>query len=109
MNHFSQLEYIKGTNEDDFINNEMIRDACLMRLEVLSDYHWHLSLDIEYEVPYNEDDWQVLRMCDPKNNRSRDYHHISWRKVWKGIEVINIRLKEKIEDILQKEKTKLPS
>ena len=92
--------YIKNRNFSDFINNSMLRFACIKQLEIIGEASNHISS--ESQKKFSEIEWaQIIGM---RNVFVHEYFGIDLDIAWQIIEFDIPELKSKIADILEEMK-----
>ncbi len=90
------FDYIKGINEEVFLRNQMMKDACLMQLIVIGENGGKVPQDIRER--FSEVEWQLMKAA--RNFFAHAYDFTDWRKVWETIDKVLPGLKPKIENII---------
>ena len=91
------LEYIKDTNEDLFLRDNMKKDACLMQLIVIGENGGKISQELKDK--YREVAWEQMKAA--RNFFAHAYDFTDWRRVWDTIITVIPLLKPKIEHIIE--------
>ena len=97
------FEYTKGIDEEVFLRNDMMKDACLMCLIVIGENGGKVSDELKEK--FREVEWQLMKAA--RNFFAHAYEYINWMHVWDTIKDVLPDLKPKIENIiviLEKEK-----
>lgn len=89
-------EFYKGKDEDDFLNSDILKDACLMKLLVIGEYSSKIS-DAQ-KARFSEVEWQLLKAA--RNYYAHSYGGVTWLRVWETLNEDIPQLKNKIENIL---------
>jgi len=90
------FEYTKDVDEDMFLRNDMLKDACLTRLIVIGENGGKVSVELREQ--FKEVEWQLMKA--PRNFFAHAYGRIDWRHVWDTIINVLPGLKPKIEHII---------
>lgn len=91
------FEYVSGIDEDVFLRNDMLKDACLMRLITIGENGGKVSNELKEK--FKEVEWQLMKAA--RNFFAHAYEHINWNYVWDTINDILPILKPKIERIIE--------
>ena len=86
-----------GRSEYEFLNNNMLKDACLMKLLVIGEYSSKIS-DVQ-KSRFSEIEWELLRAA--RNYYAHVYGGVTWVRVWETLNEDIPRLKEKIVRIIE--------
>jgi len=89
-------EYLKDTNEYDFYNNNMLKDACLTKLLVIGEYSKRISEDIKLQYPNVR--WAAI--VQARNFYAHGYGRIEWPQIWETLSVEIPKLKTELQVIL---------
>jgi len=90
------FEYTDGVDEDIFLRNDMMKDACLTRLIVIGENGGKVSDELKEK--FREVEWQLMKVA--RNFFAHAYEYIDWRHVWDTISAVLPNLKPKIEHII---------
>jgi uncharacterized protein with HEPN domain len=90
------FEYINGVDEDLFLRNDMMKDACLTRLIVIGENGGKVSDELKEK--FKDVEWQLMKAA--RNFFAHAYEYIDWRHVWDTINSVLPILKPKIENII---------
>jgi len=85
-----------GINEYEFLNGNMLKDACLMKLLVIGEYSSKIS-DVQ-KNRFSEIEWQLLKAA--RNYYAHVYGGVIWVRVWETLNEDIPKLKMKIENII---------
>jgi uncharacterized protein with HEPN domain len=85
-----------GKDEEIFLRDDILKDACMMKLIVIGEYSSKLSEDLRKK--FNEVEWQILKSA--RNFYVHAYGSISWIRVWETLSENIPELKAKIEKII---------
>lgn len=88
--------YLKNIDEEDFLNNDILKHAVLMRLIVIGEYGAKISE--ESKVEFKEIEWQLIKAA--RNFYVHVYDSINWIYVWETIKKDLPVLKPKIQNII---------
>lgn len=88
--------YTVGVEEEEFYENELVRDACHANLIIIAEAVTRLSGDIKEE--HQEIDWKDITGF--RNLIIHEYFRINWVTVWQVIKLDLKQLKGKLERIL---------
>lgn len=91
------FEYLGTIDEDGFLRNDILKDACLMQLILLGENGGKVSQQLRDR--FNEVEWQQIKAA--RNFFVHAYEYIDWVRVWNTIVDILPTLKMKIESIIQ--------
>ena len=91
------LEFCAGKDDEIFLRDKILKDACLMKLLVIGEYSSRVS-DI-YKQRFSEVEWQLLKAS--RNFYAHAYGAITWLRVWETISEDIPKLKLKIEHIIE--------
>ncbi len=91
------FEYIKDTDEEGFLRNNMMKDACLMQLIVIGENGGNVSEEIRNR--FKEVEWQLMKAA--RNFFAHAYDYTDWTRVWETIKTVLPTLKPKIEHIIE--------
>ena len=89
--------YIADIDEDLFLRNNMLKDACLMQLIVIGDNGSKVSQEVRDR--FGEVEWQLMRAA--RNFFAHAYERTDWTTVWETIKADLSGLKKKIKNILE--------
>ena len=89
-------EYLKGINEYDFYNNNMLKDACLMKLLAIGEYTKRMSNYVK--ETYTNVEWRLIAQA--RNFYAHGYGATEWTRVWETLDVEIPRLKVELQIIL---------
>jgi uncharacterized protein with HEPN domain len=89
-------DYLGGRTIDDFLNDPILKDACLMKLLVIGEYANKIS-DSEKQR-FSEIEWQLLKAA--RNFYAHAYGGINWMRVWETLSEDIPQLKKKIGNII---------
>jgi uncharacterized protein with HEPN domain len=90
-------EYLQNTKEEDFVSNNLMRDAVLMRLIVIGEYGTKISDKIKNN--FKDIEWQVIKAA--RNFYVHVYDGVNWIYVWETVQKDLPILKVKIKNIIQ--------
>ena len=96
----SIIEYCKKETLNTFLSNNMLMDACAMRLLALGEDSNRLSADCQKRHP--QIDW--ISIYGLRNRIAHDYFIVDFEILWEIIQNELIPLKSQITDILVYEK-----
>ena len=86
-------DYVRDVDDDEFLRNEQLRDACLMRLTVIGEYG-----DKNVKSRFTEIEWRLMKAA--RNFYVHVYDGVSWPHVWETITQDLPPLKPKIERLV---------
>ncbi len=89
--------YVKGKNENDFLDDNLLKDACLMKLIVIGENGGKVS-DI-LKSRFGEIEWQQMKAA--RNFFAHTYEYVDWVMVWNTITDVLPALKTKLEHVLE--------
>ncbi|MBA3827791.1 MAG: DUF86 domain-containing protein [Taibaiella sp.] len=96
----SQIEilqsYLVDVDEDLFLRNDVLRDACMMKVVVIGEYSSKLSNELK--TRFSEVEWQLLKSA--RNYYVHAYGFVNWRRVWETLSEYIPDLKVKIEKMI---------
>lgn len=90
------ISFYEGKDEEEFLRDAVLKDACLMKLVVIGEYSSKISN--EQKKRFSEMEWQLLKAA--RNYYAHAYGSITWRRVWETLEEDIPKLKSKIENII---------
>ncbi len=90
-------KFISDVDEDGFLRNRMMRDACLMQLLVIGENGGKVS--DKNKVRFKEVEWQLMKAA--RNFYAHAYDNTDWIRVWDTIVTVLPTLKPKIEHIIE--------
>lgn len=96
------FDYIQGADEDAFLRNMMMKDACLMQLILIGENGGKISGELKDR--FREVEWELMKAA--RNFFVHAYEYVDWRRVWDTINTVLPALKPKIEhitEVLEKE------
>jgi len=88
---------VKELDEDAFLRNNMLKDACLMQLIVIGENGGKVSQDIKDR--FREVEWELMKAA--RNFFAHAYEYTDWNRVWDTIHTVLPSLKLKIEHIIE--------
>ncbi len=88
--------YLGDTDYDAFLNNSMMRFACIKQLEIIGEASKHISEEIKIE--FSEIEWNQIKGM--RNIFAHEYFGIDSRVVWEIIKHDLPDLKTKVVAIL---------
>lgn len=88
--------FTSGFDEDQFLRDELVKNASLMKLFVLGEYS--IQIDDKLKGRFTEVQWQLMKAA--RNYYAHVYRGINWKTVWGVIETELPTLKPKIENII---------
>lgn len=91
------FEYIKDTDEEIFLRDNMKRDACLMQLITIGENGGKVSQELKEK--FNDVEWQQMKAA--RNFFAHAYDYTDWRRVWDTINTVLPTLRPKIENIIE--------
>ena len=91
------FQYINGMDEDMFLRNDMMKDACLQRLIVIGENGGKVSDELKEK--FREVEWQLMKAA--RNFYAHAYEYTNWRHVWDTINNVLPYLQPKIEHIIE--------
>jgi len=91
------FQYINGMDEDMFLRNDMMKDACLQRLIVIGENGGKVSDELKEK--FREVEWQLMKAA--RNFYAHAYEYTNWRHVWDTINNVLPHLQPKIEHIIE--------
>lgn len=98
---FEQIEtlevFLEGADEDSFLRDEILKDACMMKLIVIGEYSWQIS--DEAKNRFKEIEWQLIKSA--RNYYVHAYGYVNWARVWETLNEYVPDLKKKIQRILE--------
>ena len=89
--------YYKGKNEDEFLRDQILKDACLLKLLVIGEYSSKIS--DKHKDRFSEIEWQLLKAA--RNFYAHAYGGITWVRIWETLNEDIPKLKPKIENIIE--------
>ena len=90
-------KFIAGVDEDGFLDNEMMMQACLMLLVVIGENCGKISNELR--VDFKDVEWRKIK--DARNFYIHSYDFVVWRRIWLTIKNELPALKKSIVDILE--------
>jgi uncharacterized protein with HEPN domain len=90
------MTFYDGKDEEEFLRNDILKDACLMKLVVIGEYSSRISQG--QKTRFTELEWQLLKAA--RNYYAYAYGSITWKRVWETLEEDIPKLKVKIENII---------
>lgn len=90
------FEYVGGKDKIKFLDNDLLKGACLTRLIVSGEYSVKISTSLKQRFP--EVEWQQMKVA--RNFYVHAYGQINWELIWETIKNYLPDLKAKIEKIL---------
>jgi uncharacterized protein with HEPN domain len=93
-------QYIKGMNEDDFLNNPLIQDAVIRNLEIIGEATKQLNQDFRSKYP--QIPWK--RVAGLRDKLIHDYIGVDLWADWSVVEKVIPDFDQQIQTIIQKEK-----
>jgi len=88
----------EGIKFEQFIKNEILKRACSRSLEIIGEAVKNLSLD--FKKQYKEIEWK--KIAGLRDKMIHDYFGVNWDIVWDVIKNQIPKLKEQVENILDK-------
>ena len=88
--------YVRNVNDDDFLRNDQLKDACLMRLIVIGEYGDKITRDVKSR--FTEIEWQLIKAA--RNFYVHVYDGVMWPHVWETITEDLPPLKPRIERLI---------
>jgi len=88
----------EGIKFEQFIKNEILKRACSRSLEIIGEAVKNLSLD--FKKQYKEIEWK--KIAGLRDKMIHDYFGVNWDIVWDLIKNQIPKLKEQVENILDK-------
>lgn len=76
------LQYTRGMNYDDFLNNQMCIDAVVRNFEIIGEAANYVS--DEFKITHPQIEWRKL--IDFRNRLIHHYFGISYEIVWEVVE-----------------------
>jgi uncharacterized protein with HEPN domain len=73
--------YLRGVDEESFLSNDQLQDACLMRLVIIGEYAAKIPVSIQQ--CYSEIEWKEIKVA--RNFYVHVYLSVGWQKVWNTI------------------------
>ncbi len=89
--------YIEAKDEEVFLRNEILRDACLMQLMQIGENGGKVSQTFKNE--FSEVEWQQMKAA--RNFFAHAYDFVEWPRVWETINEVLPGLKIKLQNILE--------
>ncbi len=93
----SIVDYIKGMNQKEFLENKMVQDAVIRHLEIIGEAT--KKSDKNFKEEYNFIPWR--KMAGMRDKLIHDYMGIDIWAVWDTVDDYIPELKEHIEKIIQ--------
>lgn len=90
------FSYLKNVDEDSFLSDAILKDACLTRLIVIGEYSVKISESTREKFP--EVEWQQMKVA--RNFYVHSYGQINWKLIWETIHDYLPTLRTKIENII---------
>ena len=91
----------EGIKFEQFIKNEILKRACSRSLEIIGEAVKNLSLD--FKKQYKEIEWK--KIAGLRDKMIHDQFGVNWDIVWDVIKNQIPKLKEQVENILDKIKS----
>lgn len=92
------FEYLGDTEDEDvFLRNDMLKDACLMQLIVIGENGGKVSSEIKDK--FKEVEWQLMKAA--RNFFAYAYNYTDWTRVWETINTVIPDLRPKIQHIIE--------
>lgn len=88
--------YLQNIEDYNFYNNNMLRDACLMKLLAIGEYTKRISEEIKEKYPNVE--WKVIAQA--RNFYAHGYGATNWIRIWETIGVEIPKLEKEFQKIL---------
>ncbi len=88
--------YLGDNDKENFLRNNFLKDAILMRLIVIGEYGAKITNELKER--FNEVEWQQMKAA--RNFYIHVYGQINYEHVWEVIEIDLKPLKVKLENIL---------
>jgi uncharacterized protein with HEPN domain len=92
-------EYIDDMNEQDFLANQMVKDAVVRNFEIIGEATKRLSMD--FREKYSKIPWK--QMAGMRDKLIHDYLEVDYAVVWYTASNLLPTLQSQIEKILAKE------
>jgi len=89
-------KFTEGIEEQQFIADEVLKNACLMQLLVIGEYSG--KLDVKVREYFPDIEWTEMKKA--RNFYIHVYDYIEWDRVWVTIQTVLPELKNKIEKLL---------
>ena len=93
-------DYTKDISYENFINNNLIQAGVIREIEIIGEASKRLSKD--FKEKYNDLPWE--KMAGMRDKLIHDYFGVDIDAVWETVKKDIPLLKDKLEDILRKEK-----
>lgn len=90
------LNYTHDTTENDLEKSDLLRDAIILRFEVIGEASAQLSEVFKKQHP--QIPWRL--MADMRNKLIHEYFEADWHIIWKTIQEDLPRLKEQLEKLV---------
>lgn len=90
-------QYIGGVDEEGFLRNNMLKDACLMKLIIIGENGGKVSQDLRSR--FSDVEWQQMKAA--RNFFAHEYERIDWSRIWMTVSEILPELKLKLEKVSQ--------
>ncbi len=90
------ITFYEGKDEETFLRDAILKDACLMKLVVIGEYSSKIS--DKQKIRFSEMEWQLLKAA--RNYYAHAYGAITWRRVWETLSEDIPKLRSKVENII---------
>jgi uncharacterized protein with HEPN domain len=90
------FRYLDGSGRESFLNNDLLKDACLTRLIVIGEYSGKIGESLKQR--FAEVEWQQIKVA--RNFYVHAYGQVNWELIWETIRNFLPELKLKIENII---------
>ena len=90
------LNYTDAKEEEIFLRDDILKDACLMRLTVIGEYGGKLSEGLK--MKFSEVEWSQIKAA--RNFYVHAYDAIDWLKVWDVIKIDLPKLELQIKKVI---------
>lgn len=90
------FEYIEVRDKEEFLNDDLVKDACLTRLIVIGEYSAKVSDKVRDS--FSEVEWQEMRAA--RNFFAHAYGRINWEIIWDTITIDLPKLRANIQKII---------
>lgn len=89
--------YVGGFDEDRFQRDEILKNACLMKLVVFGENGGKVSVELKNK--FNDVEWQQIKAA--RNFFVHEYEKVEWPRVWMTINEILPGIKTKLEKVIK--------
>jgi len=89
--------FYQNKDEEAFLRDPVLKDACLMKLLVIGEYASKISN--EQKRRFSEIEWELLKAS--RNYYAHVYGSVTWPRVWETLDKNIPELKRKIEHIIE--------